>query len=172
MRKGFFPPGQLAAMDSADEGGAEGDGSLLGSLASADDVGEGELRTRYEQAVRAMADKQKEVESLRKALASAKSLEEAQRAQHRQNVRKMLEANEALQDQLRELNGVVERSVQKALGAEGAAGSGGGTTRQKLPAAAFPQQAKPGSRAQRAAPSAIAPPRAGKQPAPGARPFK
>ena len=59
----------------------------------------------------------------------------------------MLQANEALQLQLKELNGVVERVVQTSLGlpAPRAGQKGGG---DKLPGA-FPAQAKPGSKAQR-----------------------
>ena len=54
------------------------------------------------------------------------------------------QANDALHAQLRDLNGVVERVVQSSLGKPAGA-------RPKLPASAFPSQAKPGSRTQRQA---------------------
>ena len=52
---------------------------------------------------------------LKEQLAEAKRAEEAQRVAHRANVQKMLEANEALQAQLKELNGVVEDVVRKEI---------------------------------------------------------
>ena len=75
----------------------------------------------------------------------------------------MLQANEALQQQLKELNGVVDRVVTVSLGSAptggGGGGGGGGKEKKppKRPSGAFPAQAKPGRRA---------------QPPPGSKPFK
>ena len=67
-----------------------------------------------------------------------------------------------------DLNGVVERVVQRSLGISS------NTTTPRLPAGAFPAQAKPSSRQQREKPpSAAAPPRTRQPPAAaGARPIK
>ena len=103
------------------------------------------------------------VSDLKARLEDAKSSEERQKEAHRQNVQKMLQANEALQQQLKELNGVVERVVQTSLGSP--------PRPQKLPIGAFPAVAKPGSKAQRSGPprSVGAGPQ---QAAVGSKPFK
>ena len=54
-----------------------------------------------------------------------------------------VQANESLQKQLKELNGVVDAVVQRALGNPSSARP------PRLPGAAFPAQAKPGAKSQR-----------------------
>lgn len=126
------------------------DASKLGDLSDDDDDDTGSggsLRTKYDRA--------------RAELAQLKQQQHEERANHKETVRKMLQANEALQMQLRDLNSLVERVVQKSLGHPASEGS-----TPRLPAGAFPAQAKPGSKQQRAsAPSSSAgpPPRAPKQ---------
>ena len=76
-----------------------------------------------------------------------------ERRKHTYNVRRMLEANEALQAQLRELNGVVQRIVMKTLNLQrsGAVPSGavpGGIHPPKGGGSSgpFPAMAKPGAK--------------------------
>ena len=90
----------------------------------------------------------REVEELRAALARSQAEVQQQKARHRTNMQKMLLANEALQQQLKDLNGIVERVVQKSLG-----GGGGGLVPHPA-AAAAPGAAR--------LPDAFAPPAAAK----------
>ena len=120
------------------------------------------LQAKYEQTVKDYQQSLAECAALKEQLAKAHSQEEAQRELHRKNVQMMMQANEQLQLQLKELNGVVERVVQTSLGQPPA------RAQPKLPASAFPAQAKPGSKAQR---QTGAPRRALPGP-PGAKPFK
>jgi hypothetical protein len=135
------------------------DASKLGDISDSDDdgggqTGGGSLRQKYDR--------------VKAELRELKQQQQAEREQHRAAVRKMLQANEVLQAQLRDLNGVVERVVQRSLGISS------NTTTPRLPAGAFPAQAKPSSRQQREKPpSAAAPPRTRQPPAAaGARPIK
>jgi len=110
-------------------------------------------QAKYAKVVAECAQAKAEVERLKAELTQARSDEEHQRSQHRINVKKMLQANEALQAQLKELNGVVERVVQKELGRPGGGKAGG-------PPPVFPAKAKPGSKVRQP------------QAPPGAMPFK
>ena len=87
-----------------------------------------------------------ECEELRAKLQSAKNKEEEERELHRQNVKKMLQANEALQQQLKELNGVVDRVVTVGSAPTGAGGGGGGgggkEKKPPNPSGAFPAQGR------------------------------
>ena len=97
---------------------------------------------------------------------------QAQAERNRANLQKMMQANEALQKQLQDLNGVVEHVVQKALG-NGGGGPHGSRSAAKLPSGAFPSQAKPGMRGQRGQQQQPAPStRLARQPPPGLKPFK
>ena len=89
-------------------------------------------------------------------------------AEHRQRVSMMMQANEALHTQLKDLNGVVERVLQRSL--SGAPQSSASTPR--LPVGAFPSQAKPGSKGQKPVATGPLPKPAKQQQQPGARPFK
>ena len=149
VKKGFFDASQLdVSMEDSPRGGGGN---------------EGELRAKYERVTQEYQRTMQECEELRAKLQSAKNKEEEERELHRQNVKKMLQANEALQQQLKELNGVVDRVVTVSLGSAptggGGGGGGGGKEKKppKLPSGAFPAQAKPGRRA---------------QPPPGSKPFK
>ena len=121
------------------------------------------LRPKYEKVLAEHEQLQIEVQQLRAALDGARAAEQKQRQLHTANVKKMLEANEALHAQLRDLNGVVERVVMKELGAAGKGGRGG----REPPPSVFPMQAKPGSKGG-AGPVRAKPP----QLPPGAMPFK
>jgi len=133
VKKGFFDASQLDASidESAD------------LPPSAEAVPEAELRARYERTRADYERTKKECEELKAKLANVRTAETEQQERHNKNVKKMLKANESLQQQLKDLNGVVERVVQTSLGLP--AGKA-----PRLPAAAFPAQAKPGSKAQRA----------------------
>ena len=152
VKKGFFDASNLDLSMDADS-----------------PPGEGELRAKYEKVTQEYQRTMQECEELRARLQSAKNKEEEERELHRQNVKKMLQANEALQQQLKELNGVVDRVVTVSLGQPAGSGGGGPQRQQKLPSGAFPAVAKPGSKAQK-------PPRSGggraPQAPPGAKPFK
>lgn len=150
VKIGFFDASKLGDLD--DEASEEEDEAAESG---------GNLRQKYDR-VKA------ELRELKAALREKQAMEEA----HKQTVRKMLQANEALQNQLRDLNGVVERVVQRSLGGVLPVGA----PAPRLPAGAFPAVAKPGSKAQRqtAGPPTAAAPARGKprQLPPGERPFK
>ena len=120
LSAGFFDASKLDVLDSptVDEDGA----------------GDADLRAKYEQSLR-------ECEELRARLAKAESAEGERKELHRKNMQKMLEANEALQAQLKQLNGVVERVVQTSLGVPANAKPQG-----KLPAAFAPARPAPRKR--------------------------
>ena len=103
VKVGFFDASNFDLDDSPRrEGGGEGGGDQS-------------LQERFEKAVAACEAQKAECDRLRAELEKARQAELAQRTAHQANVRKMLDANEALQAQLKELNGVVERVVQKEI---------------------------------------------------------
>jgi len=145
VKMGFFDASTLEDTHDDDELAAGGGGGGGASTQA--------QQAKYAKVVAECAQAKAEVERLRAELTQARSDEEHQRSQHRINVKKMLQANEALQAQLKELNVVVERVVQKELGRLGGGKAGG-------PPPVFPAKAKPGAKVRQP------------QAPPGAMPFK
>ncbi len=189
-RSAFSTVGDWAAAGGGAGGSITSDGEADGTLGAASGFGsvkkgffdasglaeesggggpdEDQLRVRYQQAVAEVEATKKEVERLQSELAASRAAEQAERQRHTHNVRRMLDANEALQAQLRELNGVVERVVTKELDRQR-----GGPEKAGGKAGAFPAVAKPGARGQRVSGEREpAPGPKAKQEPPGAKPFK
>ena len=123
-KKGFWPANLDVSANDIPEG--DEDAASPG----------GDLRAEYAAMKREAERSAAEVAALKQQLVDQSEL-------HRQNVKKMLKANEDLQQQLEELNGVVERVVQVSLGGKPPAAAAPEERRQKLPAAFA---AKPGSK--------------------------
>jgi hypothetical protein len=159
VKKGFFDASKLdmSIEDEEDEEDHE------------EDHDGDDLQSRFERMEIKYKQQKAQCAQLREALRQSQAAEEELKELNKQNVRQMLQVNESLQQQLRDLNGVVERVVLKQLSggsghASGHASPAAATPAPRLPASAFPAQAKPGSRLQRQ-------PRPRQQP-PGAKPFK
>ena len=139
VKKGFWPAsaGDLDVSLDEEEESPRAREEEAGLAAS------GSMGGKYEAMMREHEASKAEVAALKAQLERARTDDETQRELHRQNVNKMLRANEDLQQQLKELNGVVERVVQVSLGGPPPKPP---AKADKLPASAFPQAAKPGSK--------------------------
>jgi len=114
VKMGFFDASQL---DLDDDAG--GDTS--------------QLKLKYQQAMAEAEASKQEVARLQAELQASRAAEAAERKKHSSNVRRMLEANEALQAQLRELNGVVEKVVLKEISRHKGGKAGGAKTSARGP---------------------------------------
>ena len=139
VKVGFFDGSKLSTL---------GDSSDAGTPRAELPEGESDLREMYEQAM-------SEVARLRENLASTEAAKQDQERVASANMKRVLDANTALQAQLRELNGVIERVVQKELRTSRGDGKASG------PRSVFPI-ARPGARGQKKSPAPAGRPQPGR----------
>ena len=186
-RSAFSTVGNLDGEGEGTLGAVSGFGSVKKGFFDASSLGDDDVEATRRELAKCQAE-----------LAASRAELAEERRKHTYNVRRMLDANEALQAQLRELNGVVQRIVMKTLnlqrtGAVPSSAVPGGINPPKGGGSSgpFPAMAKPGAKpkpsltapanaadtlADHHAPTApTAPPGPGskpKQEPPGAKPFK